>query len=120
MNNELVAALAARNLVTDLAHWAGYGVYTVAQLDHHLLACEAFEAHQEAWGFKPSWSHLISLSDEALCKEIDDCVRQMRFDAECERAAEERAREEEQAHKRAVAAALTPSTGWTIGDLVKL
>lgn len=120
MNNELVAVLAARNLVTDLAYWAGYGVYTVAQLDHHFLACEAFEAHQEAWGFKPSWSHLISLSDEALRKEIDDCVRQMRLDAEYERAAEERAREEEQAHKRAVAAALTPSTGWTIGDLVKL
>lgn len=113
MNNELVAVLAARNLVTDLAYWAGYGVYTVAQLDHHFLACEAFEAHQEAWGFKPSWSHLISLSDEALCKEIDDCVRKMRLDAEYER-------EEEQAHKRAVSAALTPSTGWAIGDLVKL
>lgn len=82
MNNELVAALAARNLVTDLAHWAGYGVYTVAQLDHYLLACEAHELHRIAWGYKYPWSHLMSLSDEALRKEIDACVRQINSESD--------------------------------------
>lgn len=120
MNNELVAALAARNLVTDLAHWAGYGVHTVADLDHYLLACEAFEAHRAAWGYKYPWSHLISLSDEALQKEIDSCVRHMREEADFERRELELRQEEERAHQRAFAAAMTPSSGWSIGDIAKL
>ena len=95
MENELLKDLQARNaktlawvaespetrwactLVEDPAHWAGYGVRTPAELEHHLLVSEAFEVDREAHGFKPSWSGLMAMDNEALRLHIERCSEAM-------------------------------------------
>jgi hypothetical protein len=56
--------------VTDLAHWAAYGITTVEQFEHHSLVGEAFELTRSAFGYKPSWAGLDGMTNEALKAEI--------------------------------------------------
>jgi len=140
MNNtsDLAAALAARNaktlawvaedpsnrwamtLVEDLAHWAEMGVTTAAELDHYLLVVDAFESTRSAWGYKPSWSGLMEQSDAELQRTIEFNWCEISEQIEREKAEEQRKLAERLAHKAAVQAAMTPSGGWSIGDLVSL
>lgn len=137
-NNDLALALATRNaatlawvaedpanrwactLVEDLDHWAKNGVTTADELHHYLLVCEAFEVSRSAWGYKPYWAGLMSMSNEELEERIASDMQYIRQQEEDE---EEYARQElleEEAHQQAVAAAMTPSGHWTIGDLVSI
>lgn len=40
-------------LTDDLAHWAGYKVYTPAELDTYLFWCDFHDLHKSAYGFRP-------------------------------------------------------------------
>jgi len=129
--NSLAATLAARNaatlawvaedpdnrfamtLVEDLAHWAEMGVTTAEELDHYLLVSEVYEGTREAWGYKPSWSALMAESTEDLQRMADSNASFILSELE-------REEREQRAHERAVSDALTPSSGWLIGDLVNL
>lgn len=98
---------------TEVAHWNQQGIFTVAQYEHHSLVCNAFESIRSAFGYKPSWSGLDSLSNEALQAEIDTCSRVVRAEIDAEQA-------EEAAHKAATEAAMAHQSGWAIGQLVSL
>lgn len=114
----------ATTLTTDLAHWAESGVTTPAELEKYLLVCDVYEAHRAAWGFKPSWSNLMSWDITQLNEELNECCAEIRRQNEAEeqaKMAEEQAKmAEEQAEKAAYAAALNHRTGWAIGQLVAL
>ena len=100
-------------LTTDAAHWTGYGVTTVAELEKYLLVCDVFEATRSAWGYKPSWSHLMAASVESLRKELDSLCDAMRS----EREREER---DERIHAERTAAALAHKSGFSVGELVAI
>ena len=101
----------ASGLVEDLAHWAQYGITTPAELEHYFLATEVYEAHKDVFGFKPSWQAVNSLSDARLRVELESLVVLMKEDRQ-------EAEAEELAHKLAMERAMTPKTGWSIGELV--
>ncbi len=96
--------------VVDLEHWSKIGITTVAQYNHYNLVCETFELTRSAFGYKPSWTHLDSMSDEDLNKEIDflagECKRRMEFE-----------QAEELAHEKAIVESTTIHSGWSIGEL---
>lgn len=48
--------------VVDLDHWREYGVTSVAAYTKYNLVADIVDAHKEAYGFKPNWAHLMSLS----------------------------------------------------------
>ena len=136
--NDLAAALATRNaktlawvaedpsnrwamtLVEDLAHWAEVGVTTAAELEHYLLATEAYESCRAAHGYKPDWSGLMAMTNAELEREIEWDARAIREEIEREEREEQRERDEQRAHEQAFNAAMTPSGAWSIGDLVSL
>lgn len=62
--NELQAHIEAENakhadsffsVVSDPAHWAGYGITTVAQYEHYMAAETYIDMFKEANGIKPRW-----------------------------------------------------------------
>lgn len=72
MTNALVAHIEAQNakaqawmdeadgriagmVTTDLDHWAGYGITTVAEYDHYMAATTNFEIYRDINGIKPNW-----------------------------------------------------------------
>lgn len=79
--------------------------------EHYNLVCSAFELTRSAFNYKPSWSHLDSLSDEVLEAEITFLSKVVKQQMEEERA-------EELAHEQAVIAAMTVKSGFTIGELI--
>lgn len=99
----------AMTLTEDLAHWAGYGVTDAESLEHYLLASEVYDAHKDAYGFKPSWARVDALSNDEL-REYSDRL--------CAVIAEQHedallAREQEKARK---AKLLAPAPAFTLGD----
>jgi len=57
-------------MVTDeIDHWRDYGIHSVEQYEKYMLVAEIVDTHKEAYGFKPSWTHLMSLSMEELEEE---------------------------------------------------
>ena len=57
-------------LVDEPEHWARYNVYTVAQFEHYMAATDLYEATRDKYGYKPSWSHLMSLTTEQLIEDL--------------------------------------------------
>jgi hypothetical protein len=105
----------------DLEHWTKIGVTTPEEFDKYLLVVDVYELTRSAYGFKPSWSHLMNSSKESLENEIKILHTVLENNAAEVKAArilrKKLARLEELAHKEAVEKAMTPSTGWTIGEL---
>ena len=78
---------------------------------HEQLAIEVWEATREAWGYKTSFSHLMTLSREVLEEELRELTARIQADIEREKA-------DEKAHEKAVAEAMSHRTGWTLGEIV--
>ena len=57
--------------VEDVAHWEQYGVFSVAQYEHHNLVGTVYEQTRSVFGYKPDFGGLESLSTEALKKESE-------------------------------------------------
>lgn len=55
-------------LVSDAMHWADYGITTVEQFEHYMLATDVYESYKDAYGFHPNWKTINDLSDEDLQK----------------------------------------------------
>jgi hypothetical protein len=56
----------ASMFVTDLAHWAGYEIFTVAEFERYETMALAYELHKDRYGFKPNWSELKRMPLEEL------------------------------------------------------
>lgn len=98
-------------LVEEAEYWNRMGIITVEQFKHYNLVCEAFESIRSAYGYKPSWSGLDGMTDEALKAEIKICYDQFKADERLKEA-------EELAHKQATEKAMAVHSGWSIGELI--
>jgi len=76
-------------IVTDLNHWAEYGVYTVEDYERYELETFIYEGHKDAFGVKGRHYDFASMSMEELKAEADYIS-----DA-CKRAFEEEKKQEE-------------------------
>ena len=103
----------ASTYIVDLDHWAKEGVFTVADFIHRSLVCDVYEATRSAFGYKPSGSHLMGMTNEELEKESKTLERVISEDLKAER-------DEEMAHNKAVESALVVHHGFSIGELVSL
>jgi len=56
--------------VTDLAHWAEQGIYTVAQYEHHVAAAEHYDFYKEVNGIRPRWMDYDSMTTAEIEAEI--------------------------------------------------
>jgi hypothetical protein len=63
--------------VEDLAHWAEYGVHTVAQFKRYENETLFWEMYKEVTGCRPRHVNLKDMSDEELEREIDLLGRMM-------------------------------------------
>lgn len=63
--------------VEDLAHWAEYGVYTVAQFQRYELESMIWEMYKDVTGIRPRHLDFKSMSDEELNKLVDYLGSQM-------------------------------------------
>jgi hypothetical protein len=96
---------------TDLEYWAKNGIVTVSDYEHYNLVCTVFELTRSAFGYKPSWDGLNSMSDADLKKEADFLSK------ECQRQVDSE-RQEELDHEAAVERVMTVHSGFSIGELI--
>ena len=95
----------------DPKHWADYGITTIDQFEHYILVTEVFELTRSAFGYKPSWAGLMSLTTDDLKADRDRLSNYLNTVAETER-------KEEEDHNRIVSELLTQHSGWSIGQSV--
>lgn len=99
MTNALVSHIEAQNAVTqawvdagegrmagmittDLDHWAGYGITTVAEYDHYMAASTNFEIHRDIHGYKPNWGRYAGMTtaeieaDTTMMCDVDERRRE--------------------------------------------
>ena len=69
----------AGTLVEDLDHWTQDDIHTPEAFEHYMLATAAYDAHKDAYGFKPDWRVVNAMSDSELREWLDHLF------AECER-----------------------------------
>ena len=70
----------AFTIVEDLDHWTQDDIHTPEAFEHYMLATAAFNAHKDAYGFKPNWREVNALSDSELQEWLDEVLY-----PECER-----------------------------------
>jgi hypothetical protein len=63
--------------VEDLAHWAEYGVTTVAEFERYELETFFWDMYKEVTGCRPRHIDIKAMSDEDLKKEVEYLGRQM-------------------------------------------
>jgi hypothetical protein len=96
--NELQAHIEAQNsdssmftIVSDPAHWAEYGITTVAQYEHHMVAETYIDVYKSVHGIKPRWVDFEALSTEEISDMLDSIcemdrqenLSQEEYEAEC-------------------------------------
>jgi len=86
---------------------------TTTNSTHYNLVCNVFELTRDIFGYKPSWTHLDSMTDSELETENKFLSDYIRLERENEMA-------DERAHEAATARALTVHSGFSIGELVSL
>ena len=52
--------------VSDPAHWAEYGITTIAQYERHCLVSSIWDGYKEAHGIRPRWLDMDSMSMDEL------------------------------------------------------
>lgn len=65
--------------VEDLAHWAGYGVFTVAEFKRHEDIQLIWEMYKDVTGIRPRHMDFDSMSDEDLQQEIRYLSERMEY-----------------------------------------
>ena len=83
--NELQAHIEAENakhkdsffsVVSDPAHWAGYGIYTVAEYEHHMAVESYIDFFKEVNGIKPRWMDFSGVSTKEIYNMMDRLTAQ--------------------------------------------
>lgn len=77
--------------VSDPAHWAEYGIFTIEQYEHDAAASTVYDMTKETFGYKPSWDALMAMTIDELHAEIDRIARVIKMDAQRETDEHERA-----------------------------
>ena len=56
----------ASYLSEDLQHWAHENITSVEDFDHDDLVTTVFESTRDVYGYKPSWSALMAMTNDEL------------------------------------------------------
>lgn len=123
-NEEFIAQAKADGAVawgvpmTELDAWAEYGVFNIAQYEHHQAAAEHYDLYKEVMGFRPRGMDYASMTTEQINAFNDSLIEDLKRQAEEDRvldAAEEAARLE-----RINANAYKPNLAFAgLGELLK-
>ncbi len=65
-----------------LEELAREGVFTLDEYKRYEMAYDVYDAHKSAWGWKPNYAHLRTMSMEELQQEMEYCKRQFRANEE--------------------------------------
>ena len=72
------------SVVSDPAHWADYGITTVAQYEHYMAVADYVDTYKEVNGIKPRWVAFDELSIEDLGEMTDSLYAQVHAEREWE------------------------------------
>ena len=72
------------SVVSDPAHWADYGITTVAQYEHYMAVADYVDTYKEVNGIKPRWVAFDELSIEDLGEMTDSLYAQAHAEREWE------------------------------------
>lgn len=50
----------------DLKYWADQGINSIEDFEHDDLVTTVYETTKSVWGYKPNWSDLKAMSNDAL------------------------------------------------------
>lgn len=95
--------------ITDLEHWAEYGITTVEEFVRQELIGDIWDIYKSINGIRPRWINFNEMSDAELRKMRDSLIDEGREQREMELRAE---REEEERKARLLA----PAPAITLGD----
>ena len=82
--------------VSDLDHWAEYGVYNIAQYEHHNAAMSHYDFYKEVHDIRPRWFDYSKMTVEQIEAEIQLLVEYQENELEIERQFKEAEKEEHQ------------------------
>lgn len=99
-----------------LEELAREGVFTLDDYLRYELAYVVYDAHKSAWGFKPNYAHLRTLSMEELQQELKYCERQMRANEEMRKEALDAAWEEAKELSRRLGHSVKTLIKWGVLD----
>ena len=86
--------------VEDAAHWAEYGVHTVAEYELFNARAELWDVYKDIHGIRPRWMGVWDMPLEAVQAELESLYAEARAEREAEEA-------EATAHEKAVRDALS-------------
>ena len=66
--------------VSDLEHWAEYGVYNIAQYKHHNAAATHYDFYKEVHGIRPHWYDYSKMTVEQIEDEIQLLVKHQEYE----------------------------------------
>jgi hypothetical protein len=72
------------SMVSDAAHWAEHGIYTVKEYLHSSAASEHSDFFKEINNFRPRWNY-SEMTTEEINLAIGDLSRQAKLDVEYEK-----------------------------------
>ena len=75
---------------TDLAHWAEYGIYTIAQYERYNMESTIWDLYKDVHGIRPRWMNFEAMSDAELEAEYNSLL--VELEEENKREAEEQER----------------------------
>jgi len=61
-------------IVEDPAHWAEYGITTVAGYERHMMIETYVDLYKSVHGIKPRWVNFDDMSDEELKQDYDNLL----------------------------------------------
>jgi hypothetical protein len=96
-------------IITDLEHWAEYGITTVEEFVRQELIGDISDTYKSLNGIRPRWMNLSEMSIEELRETADSLFKESRERHEMEL----RAKREEEERK---ARLLAPAPAITLGD----
>jgi len=72
------------SVTADAAHWAGYGITTVAQYEHYIAVEDYIDCYKSVNGIKPRWMDFDSMTVAELRVEADALSEEWQGQAEWE------------------------------------
>lgn len=72
------------SVASDPAHWAGYGITTIAQYEHYMAVEDYIDCFKSVNGIKPRWMDFDSMTVAELTAEADALCEQYQGQAEWE------------------------------------
>jgi hypothetical protein len=81
-------------ITTDVDHWAGYGITTVAQYEHYMAVAAYVNCYKDINGVKPRWMNFDAMSTAEIEADLNALIERERGLAAVDAAAAEKLADE--------------------------